>query len=111
MSALDLAAVRSRFPALSRVQDGRPVVFADAPGGSQVPDTVIEAVSQRYRDGISNMDGAFVVSEETEELAAAARRAGADLVGAEPRSDRVRRQLDLAAPPPVSVVRAHDRTG
>ena len=84
MSALDLAAVRSRFPALSRVQDGRPVVFADAPGGSQVPDTVIEAVSQRYRDGISNMDGAFVVSEETEELAAAARRAGADLVGAEP---------------------------
>jgi cysteine desulfurase family protein (TIGR01976 family) len=84
MSALDLAAVRSRFPALSRVQDGRPVVFADAPGGSQVPDTVIEAVSRRYRDGISNMDGAFVVSEETEELAAAARRAGADLVGAEP---------------------------
>ena len=60
------------------------MVFADAPGGSQVPDTVIEAVSQRYRDGISNMDGAFVVSEETEELAAAARRAGADLVGAEP---------------------------
>jgi cysteine desulfurase family protein (TIGR01976 family) len=85
MSELDVSAVRQRFPALARTQEGRPVVFADAPGGSQVPDTVIEAVSRRYRDGISNMDGAFEVSEETEELVAAARRAGADLIGTDPR--------------------------
>ena len=85
MSELDISAVRQRFPALARTQEGRPVVFADAPGGSQVPDTVIEAVSRRYLDGVSNMDGAFEVSEETEELVAAARRAGADLIGADPR--------------------------
>ncbi|MGH2540773.1 MAG: cysteine desulfurase-like protein [Actinomycetota bacterium] len=80
----DLSALRSRFPALAREQDGRAVVFADAPGGSQVPDTVIEAVAGHYRRGISNMDGAFAASEELEETVTAARRAGADLVGVEP---------------------------
>ena len=56
-AALDLSLFRTRFPALGREQDGRPVVHADAPGGSQVPDTVIEAVAGLYRRGISNMDG------------------------------------------------------
>ena len=81
----DLSALRSRFPALARTQDGRPVVFADAPGGSQVPDTVIDAVEGHYRGGISNMDGVFAASEDLEATVAAARRAGADLVGADPR--------------------------
>jgi cysteine desulfurase family protein (TIGR01976 family) len=81
----DLSALRSRFPALARTYDGRPVVFADAPGGSQVPDTVIDAVDGHYRGGISNMDGVFAASEDLEATVAAARRAGADLVGADPR--------------------------
>jgi cysteine desulfurase family protein (TIGR01976 family) len=81
----DLSALRSRFPALARTHDGRPVVFADAPGGSQVPDTVIDAVEGHYRGGISNMDGVFAASEDLEATVAAARRAGADLVGADPR--------------------------
>ncbi len=59
-------------------------MFADAPGGSQVPDTVIEAVARRYRMGASNMDGTFVTSREIEATVDEARRAGADLVGAEP---------------------------
>lgn len=80
----DFATLRARFPALSREQDGRPVVFADAPGGSQVPETVIDAVAAHYRRGISNADGVFAASEETEALVAAARVAGADLVGARP---------------------------
>ena len=80
----DLSAFRARFPALSREQGGRTVVFADAPGGSQVPDTVIEAVAGHYRRGISNMDGAFAASEELEETVALARHAGADLAGATP---------------------------
>jgi cysteine desulfurase family protein (TIGR01976 family) len=84
MDASDLAKLRDRFPALARTQDGRPVVIADAPGGSQVPDTVIEAVEARYRTGISNMDGAFATSRETAEVVEAARRAGADLVGTSP---------------------------
>jgi len=80
----DLSALRSRFPALARTQGGRPVVYADAPGGSQVPDTVIEAVAGHYRVGISNMDGVFAASEELEAAVGAARRAGADLAGVEP---------------------------
>ncbi len=84
-STPDLSALRSRFPALARTRDERPVVYADAPGGSQVPDTVIEAVSGSYRRGISNMDGVFAASRELEETVAAARRAGADLAGADPR--------------------------
>jgi cysteine desulfurase family protein (TIGR01976 family) len=80
----DLSPFRARFPALSREQGGRTIVFADAPGGSQVPDTVIEAVAGHYRRGISNMDGAFAASEELEETVARARHAGADLAGATP---------------------------
>jgi cysteine desulfurase family protein (TIGR01976 family) len=80
----DLSVLRVRFPALEREQDGRPVVYADAPGGSQVPDTVIEAVADQYRRGISNMDGVFAASQELEETVAAARRAAADLVGVSP---------------------------
>ena len=74
-----------------------PVVFADAPGGSQVPDTVIEAIAGRYRRGASNMHGAFVTSREIEETVAAARRAGADLMGTDPDRDRLRAELHDAA--------------
>jgi cysteine desulfurase family protein (TIGR01976 family) len=82
---LDVDAVRARFPALARADaDGRPFVFVDAPGGSQVPDAVIQAVTGRYRRGLSNMHGAFPTSEETEGVVAEARRAAADLTGAEP---------------------------
>jgi cysteine desulfurase family protein (TIGR01976 family) len=82
---LDVEAIRSRFPALSRTgADGRPLVLADAPGGSQVPDTVIEAVSGHYRRGMSNTHGAFPTSEDTDRVIADARAGAADLTGAEP---------------------------
>jgi cysteine desulfurase family protein (TIGR01976 family) len=84
VAVADLSALRSRFPALARTQAGRPIVYADAPGGSQVPDTVIDAVASHYRGGISNMDGVFAASEELETAVGAARRAGADLAGVEP---------------------------
>jgi cysteine desulfurase family protein (TIGR01976 family) len=81
---LDLSSVRARFPALARTLDGEPVIFADAPGGSQVPESVIDAVAGHYRRGISNMDGVFPASEELEASVAAARKAGGDLAGARP---------------------------
>jgi cysteine desulfurase family protein (TIGR01976 family) len=82
---LDVDAIRSRFPALSRAgDDGRPPVLADAPGGSQVPDSVIEAVSERYRQGLSNTHGAFATSQETDDVITEARRAAGDLTGADP---------------------------
>jgi cysteine desulfurase family protein (TIGR01976 family) len=84
-TAFDVEAVRARFPALARVDaDGRPFVWADAPGGSQVPDTVIEAVAGRMRAGASNTHGAFRTSREIDELIDEAHRAGAGFLGCEP---------------------------
>ena len=84
MTPLDPFVLRLRFPALSRTgEDGRPVIYADAPGGSQVPETVIEAIAGNLRSGISNTHGAFAASEETDALIAEARRAAADITGAD----------------------------
>jgi cysteine desulfurase family protein (TIGR01976 family) len=76
--------VRPRFPALSRTLGGRPCLFADAPGGTQVPDTVIEAMGTYLRRSDANTGGAFETSRETDTLIARGRVAGADLVGADP---------------------------
>ncbi|MGZ4110512.1 MAG: cysteine desulfurase-like protein [Actinomycetota bacterium] len=85
MPELDVPRIRSRFPAFTRRgDDGLPVVYADAPGGSQVPDTVIEAIDGHLRRGISNTHGAFPASQETDDLIAEARRAAGDLTGADP---------------------------
>lgn len=85
MTPLDPSELRARFPALARTgEDGRPIVYADAPGGSQVPDTVVEAIARHLRSGISNTHGAFPASEETDLLIAEARAAAADVTGADP---------------------------
>jgi cysteine desulfurase family protein (TIGR01976 family) len=82
---LDVNAIRSRFPALARTgDDGRPLVLADAPGGSQVPESVIEAMASYLRTSNTNTHGAFPTSHETDDLIEEARRAGADLTGADP---------------------------
>src|SRR6185369_17679300 len=47
--AIDVDAIRGDFPALALEQDGRPVVFLDGPGGTQVPQRVIDAVAAYYR--------------------------------------------------------------
>jgi len=80
----DLSTVRSRFPALARTQDGRPVVFVDAPGGSHVPGSVIEAMAAYLRTSNANANGAFATSEETDRLIDGAHRAAADLLNADP---------------------------
>jgi cysteine desulfurase family protein (TIGR01976 family) len=83
-TTLDLEAIRRRFPALSRTVAGRPAVYLDGPGGSQVPDTVIEAMAGHLRRGTSNDGGAFATSHETAATVDAARRAAADLTGSAP---------------------------
>jgi cysteine desulfurase family protein (TIGR01976 family) len=63
---------------------GRPCVFADSPGGSQVPDTVIEATVEYFRTSNANTHGAFATSEETDALTSRARSAAAAFTGADP---------------------------
>ena len=85
VAALDPTTVRTRFPALARLApDGRPYVWADAPGGSQLVDTAIAAMTDRMRAGASNTHGVFAPSEEIDALIADARRAGADFLGCDP---------------------------
>ena len=78
---LDLASLRKQFPALSQTVNGKPAVFLDAPGGTQVPQTVIDAVSSYLATSNSNVHGAFLTSRRTDEVIEAAHAAAADFLG------------------------------
>lgn len=81
--SIDINTVRSGFPALSRTLNGRTVAYLDGPGGTQVHGSVIEAMGSFMKRGGSNLGGAFVTSEETDEVVDGARRAVADLFNAD----------------------------
>lgn len=87
MTPFDVDALRARFPALSIEQDGRPVALFDGPGGTQVPDTVIDAVARYYRESNANHDGPFLTSRRSDAIVEEGHRAMADLLGAEDASE------------------------
>jgi cysteine desulfurase family protein (TIGR01976 family) len=74
--------VRDRFPALWRSRENLPVIFLDGPGGTQVPESVIEAVTHYYRNANSNLGGSFATSQATGEIVDASRRALAEFFNA-----------------------------
>lgn len=81
---LDLPAIRRRFPALERLgPDGRPVIHADAPGGTQAVDDAIEAISTHLRTSSANSRGAFATSAETDQMVAEVREQVGSLLGTE----------------------------
>lgn len=82
--ALDVHAVRAQFPALKRREAGQTVAYLDGPGGTQVPQRVIVAMSGILHDGVSNLGGGYGASELAEATTAAGRRAMADLFNARP---------------------------
>ncbi len=84
MSATISPSVRTQFPALQRTEHGEPVVWFDGPGGSQVPQSVIDAISGFLTRGGSNHGGAFTASRDSEATHEEARAAVADLFGARP---------------------------
>jgi cysteine desulfurase family protein (TIGR01976 family) len=79
---LDVDACRRQFPGLARLVDGRPAAFLDGPGGSQVPQSVIDAVADCLAHRNANDGGAFATSREVGGIVHAARGAVADLLGA-----------------------------
>lgn len=79
--ALDPGAVRPRFPALARQEGGKPVLFFDGPAGSQVPASVISAITGYLEGSNANIEGAFAASVATDEMILRARAAAADLLG------------------------------
>jgi cysteine desulfurase family protein (TIGR01976 family) len=76
--AFDVAAVRARFSALDR-----PTAFFDAPGGTQTPDSVIEAMASYLRESNANLGGAFETSIESDALIVSAHHAAARFLGCE----------------------------
>jgi len=82
MTDFDVAALRRRFPALSIEQDGQPVALFDGPGGTQVPDSVIDAVARYFRESKANADGALLSSRRSDAIVAEAHQAMADMLGA-----------------------------
>jgi cysteine desulfurase family protein (TIGR01976 family) len=70
-------AVRARFTALQR-----PLTFFDGPGGTQVPDSVIDAIADYLRTSNANTDGPFETSRRTDALLTKARLTAADFLNA-----------------------------
>jgi cysteine desulfurase family protein (TIGR01976 family) len=77
--AFDVATVRARFSALDR-----PTAFFDAPGGTQVPDSVIDAIAGYLRRSNANLGGAFPTSVASDALVAAAHSTAARFLGCSP---------------------------
>jgi cysteine desulfurase family protein (TIGR01976 family) len=77
--ALDVEAVRARYSALRQR-----LAFFDGPGGTQVPDEVIDAVSRYYRESNANVSGPYATSRRTEALVAQARLTAADFLRCAP---------------------------
>ena len=76
---LDVAAARARFSALQR-----DLVFFDGPGGTQVPDEVIEAIAGYLRESNANVSGPYETSRRTEALVTRARLTAGAFLGCSP---------------------------
>src|SRR5688500_14534489 len=76
--------IRSVFPALKRVHNGRPVAYFDGPGGTQVPRAVTDAVTDYLLHHNANTHWRYPSSRETDAMLERAREALADLLGGSP---------------------------
>lgn len=70
------------FPSLRREIQGKRITFLDGPGGTQVPESVIEAISHYYRHSNANTHGQFATANETDFLLDQTRAAAAALLNA-----------------------------
>ena len=79
---MDIDEIRSHFPALTRTHNGAPVAYFDAPGGTQVPRGVVEAMSDYLFHHNANTHWPYPSSAETDAIITSAREAVADLLNA-----------------------------
>jgi cysteine desulfurase family protein (TIGR01976 family) len=84
MTALNLDWIRAQFPALTTTVNGQTALFLDGPGGTQVTQTVIDAISHYLVHANANAHGAFLTSERTDQVVEQARAAMADLLNCDP---------------------------
>jgi len=79
-AALDVQWVRAHFPSLAQTVNGHPAAFLDGPGGTQVPQRVIDAISDYLRRDNANTGGAYATSRRTDAMIAEARASIADFL-------------------------------
>ncbi|MEO5819874.1 MAG: cysteine desulfurase-like protein [Vicinamibacteraceae bacterium] len=72
--------LRAAFPALTRVHQGHPVAYFDGPGGTQVPQAVVDAFAGYLLHTNANTHWRYPTSEETDAALASARTTVADLL-------------------------------
>lgn len=82
---LDIDWIRAQFPALELKVGANPAVFLDSPGGTQVPQRVVDAVSRAMIYANSNLHGAFQTSRDCTEIVSQAHEAAADFLGCDAR--------------------------
>ena len=82
-TALDLPWIRAQFPSFTETVNGYPAAYLDGPGGTQVPQRVIDAISDYLKHSNANTNGAYSTSYRTNETIAAARLAMADFFGSD----------------------------
>jgi cysteine desulfurase family protein (TIGR01976 family) len=79
VTAFDVAAVRERFSALQQ-----PFAFMDAPGGTQVPDEVGQAMADAVRDASGNLGAPYATGRAVEAILARAKEDAARFLGSSP---------------------------
>ena len=78
-----IESLRAQFPALAKQVHGRQAVFFDGPAGTQVPQSVIDAISCYLVNCNANGHGVFATSLESDAVIDAAHQAASDFVGSE----------------------------
>ena len=84
----DVSSLRQQFPALAARPGGRAQVFFDGPGGTQVPNRVVDAVVRYLTTCNANHGGCFATGQESDRVLRSAHEAVADLLNA-PSADEV----------------------
>ena len=88
--------IRTHFPSLQRTVNGRPLVYFDGPGGTQVTQSCIDGMVDYLTRCNANHGGAFASSVESDAIIAAAHEAMADFLNASSANAALG-----AGPPPI----------
>ena len=80
---LNTELIRKQFPSLQRLHESQTLAYFDGPGGTQVPLSVIDAISNYYKRSNANTHGEFITTHETDQYIRDMRYAVATLLGAE----------------------------
>ncbi|GAB4417230.1 MAG: cysteine desulfurase-like protein [Anaerolineae bacterium] len=79
----NLSPLRAQFPALQETDaQGQPFVYFDGPGGTQVPQTVLDSMTGYLTQANANKGGQFITSRRSDEIITEARQAMADFLNA-----------------------------